>query len=66
MSCDVLFEGGTVQAAVQVGGKAQESTGPSARLHRRPNGEILGPPQQVVGAAGGHQPIAAEISATCC
>lgn len=46
----VLPAGGSVQTAVQAGGEEEEGAGPPAGLHRGPDGEVLGPPQQVAGA----------------
>lgn len=48
--CALTRAGGAVQAAVQAGGEEEEGSGPAAGLHRRPDGEILRPPQQVAGA----------------
>lgn len=64
----VLFvepEGGTVQAAVQARGEAEEGVGPSAGLHCWPDGEILGPPEQVLGThqACWDRRVSAEIPA---
>lgn len=42
-----VCEGGSVQAAVQAGGKTEKGFRPSAGLHCRPDGEILRPSQQV-------------------
>lgn len=60
-------KGCAVQAAVQTGGKEEESFGPSAGLHCRADREILGPPQQVTcthQASGNRPPDSSEISPT--